>query len=904
MTAEHDRLRNDPRAWRRWGPYLSERAWGTVREDYSPDGSAWDYFPHDHARSRAYRWNEDGIAGISDDQQRLCFAIALWNERDPILKERLFGLTGPEGNHGEDVKEYYFYLDSTPTHSYMRMLYKYPQRAFPYADLLRTNRGRDRLAPEYELIDTGIFSEDRYFDVCVEYAKAGPRDILVRISATNHGPDPAPLRLLPTLWFRNTWSWGGEQPSEHPHISRAQVTSDDYGSIVAERRGLGRYTFSCEGAPAFLFTGNDTNLERLYGVPNPSPYVKDGINNAVLYGQLGAVNSAETGTKAAAHYRLMIGPGETTTVRLRLRRTTNDRPQTTNAGNYVSPITHYEPFADFNDIFAKRIAEADEFYAGIQPKTLTDDERLVQRQAFAGMLWSKQFYYFDVGAWLNGDPNHPPPPAGRKRGRNAEWVHFNSADIISMPDKWEYPWFAAWDLAFHCLPLAMVDPGFAKEQLILLGREWFQHPNGQIPAYEWAFGDVNPPVLAWAAWRVYLIEKEMTGHADSAFLERVFHKLLLNFTWWVNRKDSEGLNIFQGGFLGLDNIGVFDRSAPLPTGGRIEQSDGTSWMGMFCLNMLTISLELACVNPVYEDIATKFFEHFLYIAHAMNNIGGEGIQLWDEEDEFFYDVLHVNQADGDLLIPLKVRSMVGLIPLCAVATMEPDQLDKLPDFSYRLGWFFKYRPELAALVSRWQEPGMGERRLMALLRGHRMKRVLSRLLDEAEFLSDYGVRALSRWHAEQPYVFHAEGERYSVEYQPAESVSGLFGGNSNWRGPIWFPVNYLIIEALQHFHSFYGDDIKVECPTGSGQLVSLGEAADDLSCRLVSIFTRDEHGRRPVFGGQEQFQRDPHWRDYIPFYEYFHGDNGSGLGASHQTGWTGLVALLIQQRNGVGDPIP
>jgi hypothetical protein len=889
MPAERDRLRDDPKSWKRWGPYLSERAWGTVREDYSPDGSAWDYLPHDQARSKVYRWNEDGLAGISDDLQRLCFSLALWNGKDPILKERLFGLTGPEGNHGEDVKEYYYYLDSTPTHSYMKMLYKYPHGEFPYTDLVETNRRRGKLDPEYELIDTGIFDENRYFDVFVEYAKAGPRDILVRITAVNRGPDPADLHLLPTLWFRNTWDWNAPQNETRPVLYRPDSRPGERNElIIAERRGLGRYALYCEGQPDLLFTENETNLERLYGTPNPSPYVKDGINNAIVYGQTQALNPHRRGTKASAHYRATIAPGEQVTIRLRLALTPSTGTQPS--------LPSKQAFEDFDELFALRLAEADEFYNDLQPASLTDDERLVQRQAFAGMLWSKQFYYYDVDEWLDGDPGAPPPPETRKHGRNSEWRHLNSADVISMPDKWEYPWFAAWDLAFHCVPLAMLDPGFAKEQLVLLGREWYQHPNGQIPAYEWAFGDVNPPVMAWAAWHVYSTEKEMYGTADTAFLERVFHKLLLSFTWWVNRKDSEGMNIFQGGFLGLDNIGVFDRSAPLPTGGRIEQSDGTSWMGMFCLNMLTIALELSQTNSVYEDIATKFFEHFLYIAGAMNNIGGGGIQLWDEEDEFFYDVLHVNRGKNDINIPLKVRSMVGIIPLYAVTVMESEHLDTLPEFTYRLGWFLKYKPQLASQVSRWQEPGTKERRLLALLRGHRMKRVLSRVLDENEFLSPYGVRALSRYHAEHPYQFDVEGGRYVVEYQPAESTSGLFGGNSNWRGPVWFPVNYMIIESLRRFHNFYGDDFKIEYPTGSGRLITLSEAADALSQRLISIFTRDAQGRRAVFGTQQIFQHDPHWRDYIPFYEYFHGDTGAGLGASHQTGWTGIVATLIQQQ--------
>jgi hypothetical protein len=887
QTAERQRLhaaRERTAPWKKWGPYLAERAWATVREDYSAHGTAWEYFPHDHARSRAYRWNEDGLAGISDDQQRLCFALALWNGRDPILKERLFGLTGSEGNHGEDVKEYYFYLDSTPTHSYMKMLYKYPQAAFPYADLVETNRRRGKADPEYELIDTGVFAENRYFDVVVEYAKADPEDILIRISATNRGPEAAELHLLPTLWFRNTWSWGYD--NTRPMLRQADPSVDGRCSVViADHPALGRYTLACDGALDLLFTENETNITRLYGGPNPSPYVKDGINDAVIHGRTEAINPAGVGAKAAAHYHMTIGSGETTTIRLRLRRIENDSTADNN------------PFSIFNSQFSIRQAEADAFYNSLQPTTLDADARLVQRQAFAGMLWSKQFYYYDVDEWLRGDPAQPPPPAERGDGRNCEWRHLNTGEIISMPDTWEYPWFAAWDLAFHCIPLALLDAEFAKQQLIMLGREWYQHPNGQIPAYEWAFGDVNPPVLAWAAWRVYKIDQKQrqvpSGCGDLQFLERVYHKLMLNFTWWVNRKDADGKNVFQGGFLGLDNIGVFDRSQPLPTGGHLEQSDGTSWMGMFCLNMLTIALELACHNRVYEDIATKFFEHFLYIAEAMNNIAGEGIALWDEEDEFFYDVLSHGPHQN---IPIKIHSMVGLIPLFAVTTIEPALLDRVPEFKERLEWFLEHRPHLAKLVSRWQEPGLGERRLLALCRGHRMKRALRRMLDEAEFLSPYGVRALSRYHAEHPYVFEAGGQRYTVEYWPGESYSGLFGGNSNWRGPIWFPVNYLLVESLQQFHHYYGDDFKVECPTGSGQYLTLNEIADELSWRLIRIFVRGDDGRRAVFGDDELFQRDEHWRDYIPFYEYFHGDHGAGIGASHQTGWTGLVAKLLQQQ--------
>ena len=867
--------------WKQWGPYLAERAWGTVREDYSSNGNAWDYFPHDHARSRVYRWNEDGLAGISDDQQNLCFALALWNGQDSILKERLFGLSGSEGNHGEDVKEYYFYLDATPTHSYMKMLYKYPQVAFPYADLVETNRRRGKDAPEYELIDTGVFFENRYFDIFVEYAKAGPEDILIRITAFNRGPDAADLDLLPTLWFRNTWSWGWEHDKMRlPQLRDISSEKSDAKWIEADHPTLGPYLLACNDADALLFTDNETNTERLFGSPNPTRYVKDAFHRYVLDGREDAVNPDHVGTKASALYHREVMPGESISIRLRLRRADDkDLPR--------------NPFESFEKIFAERQAEANEFYADLQPASLTEDERRVQRQSFAGMLWSKQFYHFNVEEWLKGDPAQPAPPAERKKGRNREWRHMHAEDIISMPDKWEYPWFAAWDLAFHCIPLAILDSEFAKEQLLLLGREWYQHPNGQVPAYEWTFSDVNPPVLAWAAWRVYKIDEKQHEKGDYLFLERMFHKLLLNFTWWVNRKDAEGLNVFQGGFLGLDNIGVFDRSAPLPTGGRIEQSDGTSWMGMFCLNMLTIALELALRDSAYEDIALKFFEHFLYIADAMNNIAGEGISLWDEEDEFFYDVLHLESDDN---LSLRLRSMVGLIPLFAVTTIEPALLERVPEFKRRLEWFLEHRPDLSKLVSRWEESGRGERRLLAILRGHRMKRVLSRMLDESEFLSKYGVRALSRIYAENLYVLNVDGAQYSVGYQPAESNSSLFGGNSNWRGPIWFPVNYLIIEALQQFHHYYSDDFQVECPTGSGQFITLAEIADELSNRLIRIFLRDKNGHRAVFGRQDTFQNDPHWRDYIPFHEYFHGDNGTGVGASHQTGWTGLVTKLIQQQ--------
>jgi len=882
-TAEHARLeahRQRQADWKLWGPYLSERAWGTVREDYSADGEAWRYFPHDHARSRAYRWSEDGLGGVCDRNQTLCFALALWNERDPILKERLFGLGGPEGNHGEDAKEYWFYLDNTPTHSYMRMLYKYPQAAFPYAQLVEENRRRGKHDFEFELLETGVFAEQRYFDVFIEYAKATPEDVLIQITAINRGPQAAPLHLLPTLWFRNNWSWGqfGEgkptlQKLEDNTIRATSADLDEYWLHCEFPSSLGRGARG-EGAPPLLFTENETNTERLWGAPNKTPYVKDSINDYVVHGQKHRVNPAQVGTKAAAHYQLNLPAGETVTLKLRLMNTHSA-----------------EPFADFDEIFTQRRREADEFYAAVQPPTLSADERNVQRQAFAGLLWSKQFYHYDVETWLNGDPAAPPPPASRLTGRNSQWEHLHNKDVISMPDKWEYPWYAAWDLAFHCIPLALIDPDFAKRQLILMLREWYMHPNGQIPAYEWAFGDVNPPVHAWAAWRVYKIEKKQRGVGDTDFLERIFHKLLLNFTWWVNRKDAEGKNIFQGGFLGLDNIGVFDRSAPLPTGGYIEQSDGTSWMAMYALNLMTMALELARTKPAYEDVATKFFEHFMHIAYAMNTL-----ELWDPEDEFPYDVLHLGPGRKQRL---KVRSMVGLIPLFAVETIEPELLNALPHFRRRMEWFLENKLEMARLVSRWYEPGRGSLRLVALMRGHRMKCILKRMLDETEFLSDYGIRALSKFHERHPYILRVEGQEHRVDYEPAESRSGLFGGNSNWRGPIWFPVNYLIIESLQKFHHYYNDDFKVECPTGSGQFLTLWEVSQELSRRLTRLFLRDANGQRPVYGGQAQFQNDPHWRDYVLFYEYFHGDNGAGLGASHQTGWTALVAKLIQQSGGL-----
>ncbi|HZI61955.1 MAG TPA: hypothetical protein VFD62_14655 [Pyrinomonadaceae bacterium] len=877
MTAEEKRLeesRQRTKHWKRWGPYLSERAWGTVREDYSPHGTAWDYFPHDHARSRAYRWNEDGIAGISDRRQKICFALSMWNGRDPILKERLFGLTGNEGNHGEDVKEYYFYVDSTPTHSYMKYLYKYPQAEFPYGQLGEENRRRGKLEPEFELIDTGVFEGDRYFDVVVEYAKADVEDILIKIAITNHGPVEASLNLLPTVWFRNTWSWN-QNGTAKPSLRRAGERT-----IELDNSELGKRWLYCDGDPELLFTENDTNTQRLFNFNNGSHYVKDGINDYIVYGHQHAVNPEETGTKAAANYKLTLAPGETTTIRLRL--------------SDVNVRTE-EAFANFENVVDARIHEADEFYQTVIPTDLSSDARLVARQAFAGMLWSKQFYHYVIEQWLEGDPATPKPPVERERGRNHEWKHLYNADVISMPDKWEYPWYAAWDLAFHCVPLAPVDSEFAKEQLLLMLREWYMHPNGQLPAYEWALGDVNPPVHAWATWRVYKIEKKRRGVGDTVFLKRVFKKLLLNFTWWVNRKDADGMNIFQGGFLGLDNIGVFDRSAPLPTGGHIAQSDGTSWMAMYALNLLAIALELAKEDPSYEDVASKFWEHFLYIAHAMNKRGDDEISLWDETDGFFYDVLHLPEGKP---YPMKVRSMVGLIPLFAVETLEPELLDRLPDFKRRMEWFIGNRTDLTQNVACMRTPGNAERRLLSIVDGEKLRRVLRVMLDENEFLSPYGIRAVSRFHKDHPYVLPVNGREHRVDYEPAESSTGLFGGNSNWRGPIWFPLNYLLVESLQKFHHYLGEDFKVECPVGSGQMLTLREVASEISKRLSRIFLRDENQRRPVFGAVEKFQSDANWRDLVPFHEYFHGDNGSGIGASHQTGWTGLVAKLIQQNGG------
>jgi hypothetical protein len=880
--------------WRLWGPYLSERQWGTVREDYSPGGTAWEYFPHDHARSRAYRWGEDGLAGISDDQSRLCLSLALWNGRDPILKERLFGLTNAEGNHGEDVKELYYYLDATPTHSYLKMLYKYPQREFPYAELVGGNLRRSREQPEFELLDTGVFDDDRYWDVFVEYAKAGPEDILMLVTVHNRGPEEATIHVLPQLWFRNTWSWKQNTP-------RPELAATRDGGIAAKHPELGEHQLFCDGNPERLFTDNDTNMRRHHGAVETTGRFKDAFHEYFVAGNTAAVNSQQSGTKAAAHYELTVPARGSAQVRLRLAgRSVFTAPLKGRDGNGAARTPRpTEAFSDFDTIFTQRRREADEFYAALQKDITDPDARLVQRQAFAGMIWSKQFFYYDVPEWLRGDPAQPPPPPGRSHGRNSEWTHLNNADIISMPDKWEYPWYAAWDLAFHCIPIALVDAEFAKSQLILLTREWYMHPNGQLPAYEWAFGDVNPPVHAWATWRVFQIDRKQrreTNPADPgdlAFLERVYHKLLLNFTWWVNRKDAQGRNIFQGGFLGLDNIGVFDRSAPLPTGGFINQADGTSWMAMYSLNLMRIALELSRHNPVYQDIATKFFEHFLNIAAAINSEGDEGMGLWDEADEFYYDELRL--PDGRE-VPLKVRSMVGLIPLFAVEVLDCDILKEAPEFAERLEWFLNYRPDLARLVSRWQEPGSGDRRLLSLLRGHRMKCLLRRMLDETEFLSDHGVRALSKVHEAHPYEFRINGDTLAVSYQPAESTSGLFGGNSNWRGPIWMPVNYLIIESLQRFHYYYGADFKVECPIGSGQFMNLNEVADELTRRLNRLFLKGPDGQRPVLKYHPKLTTDPHFRDHVLFHEYFHGDTGRGVGASHQTGWTGLIAKLLQPR--------
>jgi hypothetical protein len=875
MTAEEERLdaaRNGKAPWRAWGPYLSERQWGTVREDYSAGGTAWEYLPHDHARSRAYRWGEDGIAGICDDEQQLCFALVLWNGADPILKERLFGLTGNEGNHGEDVKEYYFYLDNVPSHAYMKYLYKYPQRAFPYADLVQENARRTRLDPEYELLDTGIFEDDRYFDVTVEYAKAGPTDIQIRISATNRSLYPAPLHILPTLWFKNDWSWTGE-----PAKPRISVVREDEGGTVlrAAHRVLPPYFLHCDTPEEVLFTENETNAVRLFGSPNPSPYVKDAFHEYLVGGRKDAVNPARVGSKAAPHYAFPVGAGETVVVRLRLC-----------ADDIIT-----RPFGSaFDATFTQRVQEADAFYRRITPFDIPADMRNVQRQAFAGMLWNKQYYRYLVERWLKGDPAEPPPPASRWNGRNHDWWHMSAADVLSMPDKWEYPWFAAWDMAFHTIPLAMIDPDFAKEQLILLTREWYMHPNGQIPAYEWAFSDVNPPVHAWAAMRVYQIEEKFYGRTDRDFLERIFQKLLINFTWWVNRKDAEGNNIFEGGFLGLDNISVFDRTGGLPGGSDLEQADGTSWMAMYCLNLLGLALELAKKDRVYEDVATKFFEHFVYIGAAMNNVGGCG--LWNEEDGYYYDVLRL--PDGTMR-PIRAMTIAGLIPIFAVAVADREAIGGFGDFAKRLRWFAKYRPELLRGLGDMTRKGVQDRLRLAIVDTDKLARILNPVLGEEAMLSTHGVRSVSKYYHEHPFKITVDGDHFQLDYAPAESTTALFGGNSNWRGPVWFPLNYLLIEALQKHDAVLGETFKIECPTGSGHEMTLWDVTTELTRRLITLFTRDADGRRPVNGFREKFQSDPHWRDLIMFHEYFHGDTGEGLGASHQTGWTGVVAKLIHQ---------
>jgi hypothetical protein len=871
MDAENRRLdeaRTEAAPWRKWGPYLSERQWGTVREDYSESGDAWNYFSHDHARSRAYRWGEDGLAGISDDGQFLCFALALWNGQDPILKERLFGLTNSEGNHGEDVKEYYFYLDSTPTHSYMKYLYKYPQAAYPYSDLVETNRRRSRQEFEYELLDTEVFDQDRYFDVFVEYAKATPEDILIQITVCNRGPAPATLHVLPTVWFRNTWSWGGN--AARPMLKQL-ATAPAGGAIAASAShpDLGERFFYSEGATRLLFTENETNTQRLVGVPNRTPYVKDGINNYIVHGRQSAVNPERTGTKASAHYPLTVGAGESRTLRLRL--------------SDVAPAGN--PFGAFEALMEARRREADEFYASVIPASLGADAANVMRQAIAGMLWSKQFYYYDVDLWLTehgADPFNP----RRRAPRNDHWHHMRNADVISMPDKWEYPWYASWDLAFHVLALSLADEDFAKRQLDLMIGDQYLHPSGQLPAYEWNFGDVNPPVHAWSTIFTYRLEQARRGQGDLDWLERSFHKLVLNFTWWVNRKDPAGNNAFEGGFLGLDNIGVFDRSAPLPTGGHLEQADGTAWMALFCQNMVEIASELALHRPGYVEMGLKFVQHFLWIASAMMH-AGQNVGMWDEEDGFFYDVLRLPDGGAQRL---KVRSMVGLLPLCAVTMFEGKALEKYPELRQRFRAFLEARPELTAFIHDPAKLGHAGRRLAAVLNETRLRRVLATMLDEKEFLSPYGIRSISRYHAEHPYVFTVGNREYRVSYLPAESDSGMFGGNSNWRGPIWMPVNALIIRALLQYFAYYGKEFTVECPTGSGRYLTLYEVAEEITRRLANIFLRDESGRRPVYGETRKFQEDPHWRDLLLFYEYFHGDNGAGLGASHQTGWTGIVA--------------
>jgi len=869
MNPEHQRLeeaREQQVPWKKWGPYLSERQWGTVREDYSEGGDAWNYFTHDQARSRAYRWGEDGLAGISDDRQQLCFALALWNGKDPILKERLFGLTNSESNHGEDVKEYYFYLDSTPTHSYMKYLYKYPQAAFPYGNLVDTSRGRSRNEFEYELLDTGVFDQDRYFDVFVEYAKNSPEDILIQITIHNRGPEAAELHVLPTLWFRDMWSWSGG--ADRPSLQRQGP------AVKAVHPQLGERYLYCEGEAPLLFTENETNTQRIFGVPNRSPYVKDSINNYIVNGQKDAINPEQKGTKVAAHYHVTVKPGDWQVIRLRLT---------------DAPAGKKNPFRDFDDVLEIRHKEADQFYDAVIPRSLNDDQGNVMRQALAGMLWSKQFYHYDVDKWLEERGSDPFKATRKQAPRNDLWHHMYNGDVISMPDKWEYPWYAAWDLAFHVIALTLVDPGFGKQQLKLMLRERYMHPNGQIPAYEWNFGDVNPPVHAWATMFTYRLEKAQKGEGDKEWLKSCFQKLLLNFTWWVNRKDRFGRNVFEGGFLGLDNIGVFDRSAPLPTGGYLEQADGTAWMALFCQNMMEIAAELALTDPDYVDMALKFTEHFLWIASSMTHLGGD-TGMWDEEDGFFYDVLRLPDGRSQRL---KVRSMVGLLPLCAATVYDGELMKKHPELGERFRWFVGSRPELVANIHDPRKPGVAGRGLASILDETKLRRVLAKLLDESEFLSPYGIRSLSRYHADHPFVMHVGGQEYRVSYLPAESDTGMFGGNSNWRGPIWMPVNGLIMRALLQYYTYYGNDFTVECPTGSGRHMTLYQVAEEIARRLANIFLKDKEGRRPVNGGARKFHEDPNWRDLILFYEYFHGDNGAGLGASHQTGWTGIIARAL-----------
>jgi hypothetical protein len=877
MNQEEIRLkeeREEKIPWKKWGPYLSERQWGTVREDYSESGNAWDYFPHDHARSRSYRWGEDGLAGFSDNKQYLCFALALWNGQDPIIKERIFGLTNSEGNHGEDVKEYYFYLDSTPTHSYMKYLYKYPQSAYPYNDIVKTNGHRSRHELEYELLDTGVFNRDCYFDVFVEYVKESPEDILIKISVCNRGPEAASVHVLPTLWFRNTWSWF--ENTQKPLLKKARGKKD-ISVVEASHEVLGKRYFFCDGAVPLLFTENETNKERIFGVPNKSPYVKDGINDYIVKGRTNALNPERVGTKVSAHYVLNVAGGDTKVIKLRL----TDKPPSSEWGPFGNP---------FDDVFAARKSESDEFYSSITPRSVGEDAKNVMRQALSGMLWSKQYYFFDANKWLEehgADPfSHNPRPV-----RNHEWFHMVNDDIISMPDKWEYPWYASWDLAFQAIALSGVDPDFAKHQLDLMLTDLYIHPSGQIPAYEWNFSDVNPPVLAWATIFLYRTEQTVRGQGDVAFLKRVFGKLMANFTWWVNRKDRFGKNVFEGGFLGLDNIGVFDRSAPLPTGGHLEQADGTAWMALFCQNMAEIAIEITAFDSTYEEFVGKFVEHMLWIAAAMNRVGQDG--MWDEKDGFYYDVLRL--PDGRAT-RLKVRSMVGLLPLCAITVVEPWMRERVPVVTERFEERMRRMPELFEYIhptgqGHW---GYGDRGMIGLVNPSRLRRILTYMLDENEFLSPYGIRSLSRWHEKHPYMFKVQGDEYLVGYLPAESDSGMFGGNSNWRGPIWFPVNAILIRALLQYYLYYGNSFKVECPTGSGRLMNLFEVAREIATRLTNIFLRDEKGRRPLYGALEKFQNDPNWKDYVLFYEYFHGDNGAGIGASHQTGWTGLVATIVK----------